>query len=928
MGSFASWGCVVADRVVKVVLRAVVDDYKKGMREAAEETRTVGTQAEKLHQVRQSMQLLGTAGVAMGATLAAGIGVAVAKFAEFDQAMSFVAATGQDARDNIDGLRQAALDAGAATVFSATEAANAIEEMAKAGLSAGEILGGGLNGALDLAAAGGLEVADAAGIAATALKVFNLQGSDMSHVADLLAAGAGKAMGDVSDLSAALAQGGQVAAATGLSIEETTASLAAFASQGLLGSDAGTSFKTMLQRLTPQSAEAQKKFDELGISAYDAAGNFVGMADFAGQLQTALADLTPEQRNAALSVMFGADAVRAANVIYAEGEEGIRDWIKAVDDQGYAAETAATRLDNLKGDWEAFTGALDTAFISMGEGADGPLRYLIQSLTDLVDGFNSLPDWAQQLGLGFVAVASGASLVGGATLLAIPKVVEFKEALNDMGRDGDRIVGTLGKLAKIGGGAVIGFAAAAAGLDLLTKAMQSMGDAAEVTDNKLASASTGAEVLNAALGKGFGSSQDIKIAEDAIANLAEMLDLAKSGAQATGKNISGVVSAGEAVLKLGDELGELAQSDLPAAQNAFRMIAEEAGLTDDQMIQLIDKMEPFKKALTEQATAAGESADSQNLLKYAMGDGGDVAKSTADAYLEQADAVESLHSQFLDLIDAIDEANAKNRDAVSANIDYQDSLRDVGEQIANIAAGVEGFGRGFDITTAAGADNKQMLVDLSQSAWDAATAQLALDGDTAAFTSTLESQRQKLYEAAIQMGASEAEAATLRDTLLAMPDAKTIQVLAETSGAQSQLDYFITQNNGRVVRVKIAADGGSLQVGGVTVTPNAAGGIYANGVKAFAGGGFEPGIYPYTPGGIHKFAEEYEEAYLSLDPRRRDQSHGVWQEVGDRFGFQQPQAVPQPMTVTANLDMVVHDTDPRIAGKQFGRSFSQAIGAI
>src|SRR5688572_235585 len=154
------------------------------MADAANATRAVGTQAEKLAQQRQAFNMLGTAGVAMGAAIAAGIGVAVSRFAEFDQAMSFVAATGEDARGSLDALRQAALDAGADTVFSATEAANAIEEMAKAGLSAKDILGGGLSGALDLAAAGGLEVADAAGIAATALKTFNLEGSDMSHVAD------------------------------------------------------------------------------------------------------------------------------------------------------------------------------------------------------------------------------------------------------------------------------------------------------------------------------------------------------------------------------------------------------------------------------------------------------------------------------------------------------------------------------------------------------------------------------------------------------------------------------------------------------------------------------------------------------------------------------------------------------------------------
>ena len=170
----------------------------------------------------------------------------------------------------MDLLREASIEAGKRTVFSATEAAGAVEELAKAGIATADILAGGLNGALDLAAAGGLDVAEAAGIAAIALKQFNLAGDQMPHVADLMAAGAGKAMGSVSDLGMALRQAGQVANMTGLTIEETTAGLSAFASAGLLGSDAGTSFKAMLQRLTPQSAEAQGKMDELGISAYDA----------------------------------------------------------------------------------------------------------------------------------------------------------------------------------------------------------------------------------------------------------------------------------------------------------------------------------------------------------------------------------------------------------------------------------------------------------------------------------------------------------------------------------------------------------------------------------------------------------------------------------------------------------------------------------
>lgn len=798
----------MAERVVKVRLSAVVEDFKKGMREAAEETRKVGTQAEKLAQTRQSMQLLGTAGVAMGAALAAGVGVAIAKFAEFDQAMSFVAATGEDARANMDALRQAALDAGAATVFSATEAANAIEEMAKAGLSAKDILGGGLTGALDLAAAGGLEVADAAGIAATAIQTFNLEGSDMSHVADLLAAGAGKAMGDVTDLSAALNQTALVANSTGLSIEETTAALSAFASQGLLGSDAGTSFKTMLGALTPNSAKAADEMERLGISAYDAGGNFIGLEAFAGQLQTQMSGLTDEQRNASLEIMFGSDAVRAATVLYSEGATGIAEWTDKVNDSGYAAETAATRLDNLIGDWEAFTGALDTAFISMGEGADGPLRFFVQQLTALVDGFNGLPDWAQQLGVGLAAAAAGAGLVGGGILLAIPKVNDLREALIDLGFDGDKTLGKLSKFAKLGGGFVVGFAAAAAGLDLLRQAMENMGDSAEVTENKLVSASTSAEVLNAALGKGFGSSQDIKIAENAVDGLAKMLDLAKSGAQATAKDMAGVVAAGEAVMKLGPELGELAASDLPAAQKAFRLLAEDANLTDEQMLALLDKMEPFKTALVKQASTTGDAADEQAILNLALGDAEGAATTAADAYLEEADAVSELQSQLADLIEAMNEANGVGQDAISQNIQYQETIETVRQAIADGASGL-------DVSTEAGRENMAMLVDLADRSQGAAEAQFALDGSTEGYIARMREGRQALIDSATAMGYTQDEAIALADEIYKIPSEKDINIIANTAEAKNRILDLVNSFNQLPAFKKITVQ--TTQVGEGTV---------------------------------------------------------------------------------------------------------------
>ena len=234
-------------------------------------------------------------------------------------------------------------------------------------------------------------VGDAAEIAATALTQFKLSGDKVPHLADLLAAGAGKAQGSVEDMGMALKQAGLVAASTGLRIEETTGGLAAFASAGLIGSDAGTSFKSMLQRLTPQSIEAKDKMDELGISAYDAQGKFIGLAKFSENLKTSMKDLTPEARNAAMGVIFGSDAVRAANVLYEQGGRASRTGPTKVNEAGYAAVTASIKQDNLAGDIEKLGGSFDSLLIKGGSGVAESLRGLVQGAEDMVDAFGKIP---------------------------------------------------------------------------------------------------------------------------------------------------------------------------------------------------------------------------------------------------------------------------------------------------------------------------------------------------------------------------------------------------------------------------------------------------------------------------------------------------------------------------------------------------------
>jgi TP901 family phage tail tape measure protein len=405
----------VADRTVSVRLQAEVAGYIAQMRAAGRATTNLAgqttTSARQMGRATDDMASHGKkagrswrdtadevgllpprlAGVATGVgAVGVAVGAAVAKFADFDQAMSNVEAATHESAEGMAALREAALEAGADTAYSASEAAGAIENLAKAGVATEDIIGGGLAGALDLAAAGSMDVADAAETAATAMVQFNLEGDDMTHVADLLAAAAGKAQGDVTDMAYALKQSGLVAAQMGLSIEETTGALAAFASAGLIGSDAGTSLRTMLLRLANPAGEAADLMSQLGINAYDAQGQFVGMQDLAGQLQAKLGGLTQAQRDAALATIFGSDAIRAANVLFTQGADGIADWTRKVDDAGYAAETAATRMDNLKGDVEKLMGSIDTLAVEGGSSLNEFLRALVQT-TDAAIG--ALSEW-------------------------------------------------------------------------------------------------------------------------------------------------------------------------------------------------------------------------------------------------------------------------------------------------------------------------------------------------------------------------------------------------------------------------------------------------------------------------------------------------------------------------------------------------------
>ena len=391
-----------------IVIRLMADtaSYEAAMTRAGSTAKTV---ASGMENTGRKSALIASGMTAAGLAVAA-FGVAAVKMAaDFDQQMSTVQANTGATSAQMDQLRAAAIEAGASTVYSASDSADAINDLGKAGMSVTDILTGGLSGALNLAASDGMAVGDAAEYMANALSMFHLKGSQASQVADTLAAGAGKAVGNVSDFGEALNNCGAQANSFGMNVQETTGVLALFAQNGTIGAEAGTQLNSMLMKLAAPSAEAANTMKELGISAYDAQGHFVGMANFAGQLQKAEKNLTDEQRNQANATIFGSYAIKAANYLYEAGESGVNKGTKAVSESGYAAEQAAAKNNNLKGDLENLSGSMESLMISVGEGAQGPLRKMVQGLDTLVDAFAGLPSGAQQT---IVAMASLAGVFG------------------------------------------------------------------------------------------------------------------------------------------------------------------------------------------------------------------------------------------------------------------------------------------------------------------------------------------------------------------------------------------------------------------------------------------------------------------------------------------------------------------------------------
>lgn len=345
-----------------------------------------GKLKKHLEPVGSAMKLVGAGALAAG--------VASVKMAgDYEQGLnifkSVSGATAQQMAMVAAKARELGQDASLPGV-SARDAANAMTELSKAGLSVNDTLAAS-KGVMSLAKAGQIDVADAATIAAQALNAFKLKGSDAGKVADVLANGANASATDIRGLSLGLQQSAAVASQFGVSLEDTVTTLGLFANRGMQGSDAGTSLKTMLISLANPSKKASELMHQLGINAYDASGKFVGMRQLAQNLQNGLKGLSEEQKQQALATIFGTDAFRAAAFLADSAGKSYDDMSKAVGRSGAAMDLAKAQNSGFNGALDNLKSTLETVGTDIGMKLLPPLTKIIKELANsgIIEAFGA-----------------------------------------------------------------------------------------------------------------------------------------------------------------------------------------------------------------------------------------------------------------------------------------------------------------------------------------------------------------------------------------------------------------------------------------------------------------------------------------------------------------------------------------------------------
>ncbi len=404
----------------------------RALNSASEQMRVAG---ERMSRTGQSL----TVGVTMPIV---GIGVAASNMGmEFEAQMSRVKAISQATGDQFKQLNDQALQLGADTAFSAKQAADGMENLASAGFATTEIMAA-MPGMLDLAASGGLEIAEASDIAASALRGFGLEATQSGHVADVLAKAAADTNANVIDMGMSMKYAAPPAHALGMGLEEVSAAIGIMANAGIKGEQAGTTLRGALVSLASPKGPATDAMKAIGMSAFDASGKMLPFKEVVDRLNESTKNLTQEKKADAIATIFGREALSGMLVLMEAGPAKIDELTKSFEgSDGAAKAMAKTMLDNTKGSMEAMKGSVETAAIKLSTVLAPSIIKVAKEVTELANKFSELSPETQETIVKSLALAAAL----GPIVLITGKVVTA----------GSAIVGVMGSISGAMGAASV-----------------------------------------------------------------------------------------------------------------------------------------------------------------------------------------------------------------------------------------------------------------------------------------------------------------------------------------------------------------------------------------------------------------------------------------------------------------------------------------
>lgn len=454
-------------------------DLGRSLERIGQEAREAGQQVREFVRQRvdgdlgRSLQRLGQGAREAGQRLALGVttplvglGAAAVKIAaDYEQAMNVLQATSGATAEQMRQLDNLAQELGSDLTLpgtSAKDAAEAMLELSKGGLTLADTMAAA-KGVLQMSAAAQVSNARAAEIAVNALSAFRLAGSEATRVADLLAAAANSSSAEIAHIADGLQMSASVFAMAGVPIEDLVNALSLMANAGIKGSDAGTSLKQMLLSLQAPTDKAAKLMAAIGVSIYDAQGKMLPLRSIIEQFTQALGGMSQQQQAAALSAIFGSDAIRAANVVLAEGTAAWDKQMAAVTEAGVAAELAGAQNKGLKGALDALQSSLEAVALSITPYLER-LAEWVRSLAEVTEKLSELSPATRDalLALGLVAAAVGPVLmvIGGLAQGLGGLIAAWPAVAAGAGTVATALTGPLGLAIAAAVAAVIGLAVA------------------------------------------------------------------------------------------------------------------------------------------------------------------------------------------------------------------------------------------------------------------------------------------------------------------------------------------------------------------------------------------------------------------------------------------------------------------------------------